>query len=106
MYVCVCVRACVCVCDILINPDKSDVSVYGTRSGLKRRGLHSSISVVGCAIDVCERLKILGVALDATLSFDDHITSVVRECNFNLCHIRCSVSRDIAGCSALLFDKR
>ena len=80
--VCMCasVLLSVSVChmyDVLLNPNKSDVALYGTRPGLKRSGLPSSISIAGCAINVSERLKILGVTLDVTLSFDDYITSVV-----------------------------
>ena len=105
---------------LLLNPDKSDEGLYGTRPGSKRPGLPSLISVAGCAINVSERLKILGITLDATLAFDDHITSVVRACNFHmhaLRHIRCSVSQDITNtivcsilgsrldyCNTLLFD--
>ena len=86
--------------DLLLNPDKSDVTLYGTRPGLRRPGLPSSISIADCAVNVSERLKILGALLEATLSFDDHITSVVRACNFGmraLRHIRCSVSQDITN---------
>ena len=78
----------------LLNPDKTDVALCGTRPGLKRSGLPSSISVAGCAIIASERLKILGVTLDVTLSFDDHIISVVRACNYHmraLRHIRCTL---------------
>ena len=57
---------------LLVNPDKSDLAVYGTRPCLKRSGRPSSIFAADCAINVFERLKILGVTLDATLSFDDH----------------------------------
>ena len=87
---------------------------------MKRPGLQSSISIAGCEINVSKRLGIRGVTLDATLSFDEHITSMVRACNFNLRalrYIRCSVSQDIANtiacsiiesrfdyCNALLFD--
>ena len=69
--------------DILLNPDKFDLVFYGTRPGLKVLGPTSSISVAGCAINVSERLKILGVTLDGTLSFDDHITDMARSCNLS-----------------------
>ena len=55
--------------DLLLHPDKSDVALYGTRPDLKRPGLPSSISITGCAINVSKGLKILGVTLDATLSY-------------------------------------
>ena len=67
----------------ILNPYNSDVALYGKKPGLKRPGLQFSIFVAGCAIGVCERRNILGVTLDATISFDDHFTSVIRACNFH-----------------------
>ena len=84
----------------ILNPDKSKMALYRTRPGLKGPGMPSSISIAGCAINVFERIKILSITLDATLSFDDHITSVVRTCNFHmhaLCHICCCISQDITN---------
>ena len=52
-----------------------------------------------------EKLKTLGVTLDQTLSFQNHINSVICSCNCNilaLCHIRRSLTHDVAntiGCS-------
>ena len=54
---------------------------------------------------MCEKLKTLGVTLNRSLSFENHINSVVRSCNFHiwaLRNIRRSLSRDVAninGCS-------
>ena len=84
---------------LLLNLGKSDVAFYETRLGLQRIVLPSPISIGGCAIGVSERLDILGVTFDATMSFDDHITNVVRACNFHLRpirHIRLRVTQDIA----------
>ena len=47
-----------------------------------------------------DRLKILGVMLYSSLSFDDHVNAVVRACNYHLRslrYIRHSVIRDIAN---------
>ena len=48
----------------------------------------SSIKVAGCCINVCEKLKTLGVTLDSALTFDDHINGVVRSCNFHIRALR------------------
>ena len=86
--------------DLLLNPDKSEASFFGTKPGLRKPGLQSSIFVAGCPIAVSERLKILGVMFDSSLSFDDHVNAVVRACNYHfrsLRYIRHSVPRDIAN---------
>ena len=88
---------------LLLNPDKSDVAFYGTRPGLKKMDPPTSVTVAGCAISISDRLKILGVTLDTTLSFDEHITTVVKACNYlprALRHIRRCITQDIASTTA------
>ena len=82
---------------LLLNPDKSDVAFYGTRPGLKRVDPINSVTIAGCAISISDSLKILGVTLDATLSFDEHIATVVKACNYHLRHIRRCITQDIAS---------
>ena len=84
----------------MLNPDKSDVAFYGTRPGLKRVDPPTSVTVAGCAISISDRLKILGVTLDATLSFDKHIATVVKACNYHLRalrYIRRCITQDITS---------
>ena len=60
----------------------------------------NSVTVAGCAISISDRLKILGVTLDATLSFDEHIGTAVKACNYYiraLRHIRRCITQDIAS---------
>ena len=71
----------------------------------------NSVTVAGCAISISDRLKILGVTLDATLSFDEHIGTAVKACNYYiraLRHIRQCITCSIVGsridyCNGLLF---
>ena len=42
------------------------------------------IKVAGANIQFSEAVKLLGVTLDTSLSFDQHVTNVVRACNFHL----------------------
>ena len=70
--------------DLLLNPDRSEAEFFGTKPDLRKPGLPSSISVTDCPIAVSERLKILGVMLDSSLSFDDHVNAVVRACNYHI----------------------
>ena len=80
----------------------------------------TSVTVAVCAISISDSLKILGVTLDATLSFDEHIATVVKVCNYHLCalrHICRCITQDIAStiacsivgsridyCNGLLFE--
>jgi hypothetical protein len=38
--------------------------------------------VAGSNVAVCDTLKTLGVKLDRTLSFDNHVNDIVRGCNY------------------------
>jgi hypothetical protein len=105
---------------LLLNPDKSEVIFFGTRQRLHSTGLPTSISIAGNVIAVSTTLKILGVKLDSTLSFNDHVNDVVRVCNYHmraLRHIRRYMSKDVAKsvafsivgsridyCNSLLYD--
>ena len=62
---------------LLLKPDKSDITFYGTRPGLKGVDPPTSVTVAGCAVSISDRLQILGITLDATISFDEHIATVV-----------------------------
>ena len=60
----------------------------------------NSVTVAGCIISISDRLKILGITLDATLSFDEHIATVVKACNYHLRvlrHICRCITQDIAS---------
>ena len=89
-----------CENDLLLNPDKSEVCFFDTRQKLRHADKPSSIKVAGCCIDVCEKLKSLGVTLDSALTFEDHIKGVVHSCNFHiraLRHIRRHLTREVAN---------
>jgi len=52
-----------------------------------------------------EKIKLFGVTIDNNLSFDDHISGVVRSCNYHawsLRHIRHLIDRDTAVTLACL----
>lgn len=105
--------------DLLLNPSKSEVALFGTRQRLLHSTLPPNVSVAGSSVVVNDVLKILGVTLDSTLTFDVHVNNVVRSCNYHLRalrHLRPYLSLDIAKtiavsivgsrldyCNALLF---
>ena len=81
--------------------------------------LPTSMTVAGSSVTVSKQLKIVGVTIDNTLDFEDHVNGIIRTCNYHrraLCHnwhllthgIANMLARSITGslidnCNALLF---
>jgi len=85
---------------LLINPSKSEVEFFGTGQRLACTNLPPNVEIAGELIPVSNQLKILGVILDRTLSFDKHVQSVIKSCNYHLQalrHIRHLLTRDVAN---------
>ena len=85
---------------LLLNPDKSVVTYFGTHSRLQKTALPTHVSVAGCDIAVSDKLTVLGVTIDSELTMDQHVNNVVKNCNYHLQalrHIRSSVPRDVAN---------
>ena len=94
-------------------PSRKSWSIYfGTKHRLQRSDLPSTLSVVSCGIVpstlsvvscgivVCDILKTLGVKLDSTLTFINHVNDIVKACTFDtfaLHHLQRLVSRDVAN---------
>jgi len=64
---------------LLLNPSKT----FATRQRLVGVDISHSIKVASADIQFSEAVKLLGVTLDTSLSFDQHVTNVVRACNFH-----------------------
>ena len=78
---------------------KSEVAFFGTRQRLLRSNLPANLSVAGSKVVVSDVLKILGVTFDSTLTYNKHVDSVVRSCNFHikaLRHLRPYLTLDVA----------
>jgi len=76
---------------LLLNPDKTEVVIFGTRQWLANSDPSRGINITGTNVCFNNSLKSLGVTFDATLSFDKHESNVVRTCTFHtrvLRHIR------------------
>jgi len=84
---------------LLLNPSKSAIVYFGTHGRLRQSILPSQIIAAGCTIHVSDRLCLLGVTLDNTLSFDQHVNNIAKNCNYHLQalrHIRASVTDEVA----------
>ena len=65
-----------------LNPDKSEVLVFGTTKQLQATSSVTSVTVAGVDLPVADEMKVLGVTLDCRLTFDKHVSAMVRSCNY------------------------
>ena len=63
-----------------MNPNKTDFMVVGTKPSLKEIR-NFNISIAGSDICPSTSVKILGVVIDRHLTWEPHISSIVRRCN-------------------------
>jgi len=84
---------------LMLNPDKSEAVVVGTRQQLGTVVAVQTVPVAGVDLPIAPELKSLGVIIDSRLSFDSHVRAVCRSCNFHmraLSHIRHLLSTQVA----------
>ena len=71
---------------LLINPDKTKLLVMGTRQMLQKLpDFH--ITLLGKEIGPSASARDLGVQVDATLSYNEHVTNITSTCMASLCQI-------------------
>ena len=88
---------------LLLNPDKSSVMFFGTSARLRRSDLPKTVDIAMANLTVSEKLRILGVTLDGSLTMDGHVSETVKSCNYHLQalrHLRQSVTREVANSMA------
>ena len=88
---------------MLLNPDKSEVLLVASQRNAKKIAPGSGVSVAGAKITSSVTLKSLGVTLDRSLTFDQHVQGVVRASNYHiraLRHIRPMLDRAVANTMA------
>ena len=78
---------------LLLNGSKSEAIIIGTAQRHARSLQPSEMSVAGSCVVVSESLKLLGVTFDRTMSFDKHVSNVVRACNFHIIIIIIIINR-------------
>ena len=82
---------------LALNPSKSEALLLGTSQRLKTLSNFSSVNVSGTTVPLTTQIKLLGVTLDQSLSFDSHITALSKSCFYHirtLRHIRPILSED------------
>jgi len=67
---------------LLLNADKSEAICLGTSSQL--RAAADTVTVAGTTLPVSEEIRSLGVIIDWHLTFNSHISAVVKFCNYHL----------------------
>ena len=83
-----------------INPDKTEAMIIGSKHQLKKFNAVSSLLFSGTTVSFVDNIKIVGVTLDSSLSFDKHVSLICQACNFHmraLRHIRPLLSFDFAN---------
>lgn len=77
--------------DLLLNAEKSEVMSLGTVVQLRKSCSEKEYTIANAVVAPVNSLKILGVWLDSTLSFDRQISSICSACSLQiraLTHIR------------------
>ena len=65
---------------LLLNPAKTEAVIFGTRQRLVGLDIMGGVNVAGSTVQFSDALKLLGVTLDSSLSFDKHETNIVHAC--------------------------
>ena len=83
-----------------LNPDKSEVLLIARKANADKFAHGTGVRVVDSEIMFSVQLKSLGVTLDQTMSFDQHVTNIVKSSNYNiraLRHIRPMLDKRVAN---------
>ena len=73
---------------MLLNPDKSEVLLVARKANAEKFAQGSAVRVAGSDINYSMQLKSLRVTLDQNLSFDQHVSNIVKTSNYNIRALR------------------
>ena len=68
---------------MLLNPNKTEAVLFGTRAQWKKFDTPAGIDVAGVEVAFSSTVKLLGVTLDEDLSLNRHVTDIVRGCSYH-----------------------
>ena len=94
-------RSWLCFNGLCLNPDKSEAILFGTHQRLRTFPTIPFIKIADAEINISDQITSLGVIMDSTLTFNQHITALCKACHFHfhlrsLRHIRRSLTDDMA----------
>ena len=95
---------------LCLNPGKSEAIIIGT-GAMQRKAEHiDTITVADVNVPVSETVKSLGVTIDSSLSFDQHVNNMCKSAHFHiraLRHIRkCITTDDAKSVAAAMVSAR
>lgn len=73
---------------MLLNPDKSEVLLVARKANAEKFASGKGVRIADSEIAFSVQLKSLGVTLDQNLSFDSHISNIVKSSNYNIRALR------------------
>jgi Reverse transcriptase (RNA-dependent DNA polymerase) len=82
-----------------MDPGKTEAIVIGTSARKRMEGLVNTVDLGCVSVSPVSSVRSLGVTIDDTLSFDEHVNNVCKSCKFHiraLRHIRCHIPEDAA----------
>ena len=74
-----------CYNGLCLNPDKSEVIIFGTSKKLQSSLHPTTVNIAGCPVTLSDKISTLGVTLDQCLTLDTHVSSI---CKSSFYHIR------------------
>ena len=84
---------------LLLNPSKTEAIIFGTNQRLKKIDKTVGIRIAGSSVKFSDHIKLLGVTIDSSLTFDRYVSNIVRDCNYHtraLRQIRHFISQETA----------
>ena len=73
---------------LLLNADKTEMIALGTRQQLAKFDLQTPMKIGESDVNINSTVKILDVQLDAKLSMDCQVNSIVKSCNYHIRALR------------------
>ena len=65
---------------LLLNPTNTQAVIFGTSQQLSQVNKSQGIHVAGAHVQFADNIKLLGLMLDSTLSFNKYVVSVTHSC--------------------------
>src|SRR5208282_3945220 len=73
---------------LALNPSKSEATVIGTSAKLRIEGKIDTIALSDVCIPVVDCVKSLGVSIDSTLSFNQHVNNICKASHYHIRALR------------------